>query len=66
MESRKILKTVGHKHTCVLADNNLGMLIFDKYLRTIMRELLVYTANESINVCEAIVQIAPWVGDFPR
>jgi hypothetical protein len=64
MESRKILKTVGHKHTCVLADNNLGVLIFDKYLRTIMHELLLYKANESIKVCEAMAQIAPWVGDF--
>jgi hypothetical protein len=65
MESRRILKTSGYKHTCVLADNNLGMLIFDKYSRTIKHELLVYKANDATNVCEATVQIAPWVGDFP-
>jgi hypothetical protein len=65
MESRRILKTLGYKHTCVLADNNLGMLIFDKLSRTIKHKLLVYKANETANVCEAIVQIAPWVGDFP-
>jgi hypothetical protein len=65
MESRRILKTSGYKHTCVLADNNLGMLIFDKLSRTIKHKLLVYKANETANVCEAIVQIAPWIGDFP-
>ena len=65
MESRRILKTLGYKHTCVLADNNLGMLVFDKYSRAIKHELLVYKANESIKVCGAMVQIAPWVGDFP-
>jgi len=65
MESRRILKTSGYKHTCVLADNNLGMLIFDKYSRTIKHELLVYKAKDATNVCEATVQIAPWVGDFP-
>jgi hypothetical protein len=64
MESRRILKTSGYKHTCVLADNNLGMLIFDKYSRTIKHELLVYKANESTKVCEATVQVpAPLVGD---
>jgi hypothetical protein len=65
MESRRILKTSGYKHTCVLADNNLGMLIFDKLSRTIKHKLLVYKANETANVCEAIVQMATWVGDFP-
>jgi hypothetical protein len=65
MESRRILKTLGYKHTCVLADNNLGMLIFDKLSRTIKHRLLVYKTNETANVCEAIVQIAPWIGDFP-
>jgi hypothetical protein len=65
MESRRILKTSGYKHTCVLADNNLGMLIFDKLSRTIKHELLVYKANESTEVCKAMIQIAPWVGDFP-
>jgi hypothetical protein len=65
MESRRILKTSGYKHTCVLADNNLGMLIFDKYSRAIKHRLLVYKTNETANVCEAIVQIAPWIGDFP-
>jgi hypothetical protein len=65
MESRRILKTSGYKHTCVLADNNLGMLIFDKYSRAIKHELLAYKANDVANVCEAKVQIAPWVGDFP-
>ncbi|HYZ49900.1 MAG TPA: hypothetical protein VE593_03365, partial [Nitrososphaeraceae archaeon] len=65
MESRRILKTSGYKHTCVLADNNLGMLIFDKLSRTIKHKLLVYKANETANVCEAIVQMAPWIGDFP-
>jgi len=65
MESRRILKTSGYKHTCVLADNNLGTIIFDKLSRTIKHKLLVYKANETANVCEAIVQIAPWIGDFP-
>ena len=65
MESRRILKTLGYKHTCVLADNNLGMLIFDKLSRKIKHELLVYKANDAIKVCEATVQIAPWVWDFP-
>lgn len=64
MESRRILKTLGYKHTCVLADNNLGMLIFDKYSRTVKHELLVNKTNDATKVCEAIVQIAPWVGDF--
>ena len=65
MESRRILKTSGYKHTCVLADNNLGMLIFDKFSRAIKHELLVYKANSTANACEAIVQIAPWIEDFP-
>ena len=64
MESRRILKTPGYKQTCVLADNNLGMLIFDKLSRTI-KELLVCKANEATKVCDAMVQIAPWVGEFP-
>jgi hypothetical protein len=29
MESRRIVKTSGYKHTGVLADNNLGMVIFE-------------------------------------
>jgi hypothetical protein len=65
MESRRILKTSGYKHTCVLADNNLGLIIFDKLSRTIKHKLLVCKANEATKVCGAIVQIAPWVGDFP-
>jgi hypothetical protein len=65
MESRRILKTLGYKHICVLADNNLGMLIFDKLSRKIKHELLVYKANDAIKVFEATVQIAPGVGDFP-
>jgi len=65
MESRRILKTSGYKHICVLADNNLGILTFDKLSRTIKHELLVYKANEATKVCDAMVQIAPWVGAFP-
>ena len=65
MESRRLLKTSGYKHTCVLADNNLGMIIFDKLSQTIKHKLLVCKANEATKVCGAIVQIAPWVGDFP-
>jgi PhoD-like phosphatase len=65
IESRRILKTSGYKHTCVLADNNLGMLVFDKHSRMIKHELLVRKANEATKVCEATVQIAPWVEDFP-
>ncbi len=49
----------------MLADNNLGMLIFDKLSRTIKHELLVCKANEATKVCDAMVQIAPWVGEFP-
>jgi hypothetical protein len=41
------------------------MLIFDKLSRTIKHELLVCKANEATKVCDAMVQIAPWVGEFP-
>lgn len=65
MESRRLVKMLGYKHTSVLADNNLGMVIFDKYSRTIEHKLLVRQANDTTKICEAVVQIPSWIEDFP-
>jgi hypothetical protein len=54
-----------HLPSCVLADNNLEMLIFDKYLRIKKYKLLVCQASDTAKVCGAIVQISPWIEDFP-
>ena len=59
MESRRIIKTSGYKHTSVLADNNLGMVILDNYSKMIKHKLLVRQAKHTTKVCEATVQIVP-------
>jgi hypothetical protein len=41
------------------------MLTFDKVSCIIKHELLVCKANEATKVCDAMIHIAPWVGEFP-